>query len=152
MNQNARWNSEKKKKLIRRRCTCVSYKRFINIPVIHCTRYENNVNNIIHQDRQCTYIEARSRNYRCRGKGMCIKYSECVSVTLGIQHAMRMRHIVICGMFGFKLFSSLYLKNGTIFGKNALNIKCLFIFSTNSVWNILILRRIQRDTGVLISP
>jgi hypothetical protein len=33
-------------------------------------------------------------------KSTSITYSECVSVALGIQHAMRTRHIVLCGMAG----------------------------------------------------
>jgi len=31
-------------------------------------------------------------------KSIMITYSECVSVALGIQHAMRMSHIVVCDL------------------------------------------------------
>ena len=53
------------------------------------------------QDRQCTYklnIEARSCNLCCSVKANGITYCECVFVALGIQRAIRMRQIVICGM------------------------------------------------------
>jgi hypothetical protein len=40
-------------------------------------------------------IVARSRNHCCRGKAANITYSECVSVALLIQHAKRMRHIIL---------------------------------------------------------
>jgi len=40
-------------------------------------------------------IQARSRNHCCRRKAISITYSERVSVALGIQNAMRMRHIVV---------------------------------------------------------
>jgi hypothetical protein len=34
----------------------------------------------------------------CSAKAEIITYSECVSVALGIQHAMRTRHIVVCAL------------------------------------------------------
>ena len=43
------------------------------------------------------YIEARSRNHCCRGEAISITYSECVcsSLAIVIQHAKRMRCIVL---------------------------------------------------------
>jgi hypothetical protein len=49
-------------------------------------------------------IERRSRNHCFRGKAISITYSECVSVALLIQHAERMRRIVICDMSGSTVF------------------------------------------------
>jgi hypothetical protein len=52
----------------------------------------------VKQDKQCTYkrnIEARLHNHFYRGKAIIVTYSECVSVALVIQHAMRMRRIIL---------------------------------------------------------
>jgi len=32
-------------------------------------------------------VDARWHNHRCRGKAVCVTYSECVFVALVIQHA-----------------------------------------------------------------
>jgi hypothetical protein len=44
--------------------------------------------------------EARSCMRCCSGKAISITYSETEFVALGIQQAMRMRHTVICGLYG----------------------------------------------------
>ena len=47
-------------------------------------------------------MEARSLNHYYRRKVISISYF--VSVALVIRHAMRMRHIVICGLSGSTIF------------------------------------------------
>ena len=41
---------------------------------------------------------ARLCNHCCRGKAICFAYSECVSVDIGIQHAMRMHRIILSSL------------------------------------------------------
>jgi len=56
----------------------------------------------VHVERN---TEARTCNRCCSGKATGIAYSEFVFVALVIQHAMRMRHIVICAMPHSTVFS-----------------------------------------------
>ena len=94
------------------------------------------------QDRQCTYNVTLRRltcNHCYSGKAIFITYCGCLFVGLGIQHAMRMRHIVFCGLSGSTIFFSHYLTNDIIFEKKNNNIEhkmCFLIFSTKFVWNI----------------
>jgi hypothetical protein len=48
--------------------------------------------------------EARSRNHCYRRKAVRTSYSERVPPALVTQHAMRMRHTVICGLSGCTIF------------------------------------------------
>jgi hypothetical protein len=48
--------------------------------------------------------EARSCNHCYGGKAISITYSEGVFVALGIQHAMRLRRIVMCSLLCSEFF------------------------------------------------
>ena len=76
---------------------------------------------------------------------MSITYCECVSVALGIQHALHISHIVICGLPALRCSFPHYLIRVAIFEKFSGHKICLMIFSTNLSGKFLILRRTERD-------
>jgi len=80
---------------------------------------------------------------------MIITCSECVSLAVVIQHAMRTRRIILLSVTCLALpyFFSHYLINGMIFGgKKLSNVKCVFWCSLQFLsGTFLILRRNERD-------
>jgi len=79
--------------------------------------------------------EERSNNHCCRGKAISITYSECVSVALGIQHAMHMRHVTLSSVAcpALQNFSTLSHKRNDFRKKTLLNKKRVLIFSVTFV-------------------
>ena len=75
------------------------------------------------------------------------KYSECVSVTLVIQHAKRMRRIILLSVACLAVLNFFTLSHKRHdFLKKLLNIKCVFWFCLQLLSEkFLIVRRIQRD-------
>jgi len=93
------------------------------IPLSHAPLWANKVNFtcIVSQIRQTIHEQRNTVGSSCNhcysGETTLSTYSECVFVSFGIQHAMCMPHIVICGMPGLYNTFPHYLTNGTIFGK-----------------------------------
>jgi hypothetical protein len=86
------------------------------------------------QNLPCTYkrnMEVCLRNHYCRGKAMCLTYSECVTVNLFIQHAIRMSHIML-----FSLACQSLPNKRHDFRESLFKLITVFIFSTTYVWNI----------------
>ena len=99
------------------------------------------------KDRLQRNIEARSRNLCYCGKAISITYSECVSVVWVIQHAQRMRRIILSTVVCQSLpyFSVLSYRLHHYWKKVIKHKMCVLIFCTTFFLNIYHLRRIPRD-------
>jgi hypothetical protein len=80
------------------------------------------------------------------GISIITTYPERGFVDYVIHHAMRMRHIVICGVPGYKIISPSCLINDTFFYKKVIenHIK-IFVFYTTLTEIFLTLRIIEKD-------
>jgi hypothetical protein len=89
---------------------------------------------IVRLTRQAIYTynvtEARSGNNCWSGRAISITYSECMFVALVILHAVRMRHIVICGFPALKYFSTSQKRHDFFFLKVIEYKMCVLIFLT----------------------
>ena len=104
---------------------------------------------IFKQDREYNYkrnTEARSRNQCCRWKTESITYSDCESVAFFIQHAKRMRRVILLSEASLALlyFSTLSYKWHDFRGKKVTECKMrVFIYLKHLSKTFIILRQIR---------
>jgi hypothetical protein len=92
--------------------------------------------------------EVPSCNHCCHGRAISITYSECVSVTLSIQHAKCTCHSVVLSVASL---APHYLINSTIFIKKVTEHKaCILTFSTKLSKTFPIIRIIQQQIVINI--
>ena len=75
------------------------------------------VGHVSHRKPNKTGTEERPCNHCCSGKSLRITYSECVSVALVIQQAIRMSHVVISGLPGSTTFFQIISQTARFLGK-----------------------------------
>jgi len=93
-------------------------------------------------------MEARLSNHCCSGQAIIITYSEYVLLTLGIQHAVCMRRVILSFVAcpSLPYFSTLSHKWYDFRKKKVFERKtCVLIFSKNLSEIFFILRRNERD-------
>jgi hypothetical protein len=77
---------------------------------------------------------------------LSITQPECVCVgSLGFQHAMRVRHIVVCGLPRFTTFSAFAHKRHDFRKKVTEHKMCVLILSIKLAETFLILRKVKLD-------
>jgi len=78
---------------------------------------------------------------------ICITYSQCVFLAVGIQHEMRMRRVVICGLLGYTIIFRL-TSQVPRFKEIATGHKmCLFVFSGTLSETLLIKFLLECQNG-----
>ena len=92
---------------------------------------------------------AHSCNHCCCGKAVSIRITQpvCVFVGLGIQHAMRMRHILICGLSGCAILSHIISQSARFSKRKVIEHETCFDFLHN-----FCLKHFSFSTDVSVQP
>ena len=80
---------------------CTANYTTVGYQVCCCEQPEGVTRGVMYVQRN---TETRSCNHCCSGKAVSVIYSECVFVALGIQHAKRMRHVILSHLWPVRLY------------------------------------------------